>query len=98
MNNTQNGNSNNSGNGELYAIGLFAICAVVVEKQAIIKFWFYQNLMMLVLGAFVIIALFVTYKLNRMKKKYSNELGRNRAIEKLSAKSDIHSYYEKGDK
>jgi magnesium-transporting ATPase (P-type) len=96
-NQKNNGNGNNNGNDAAFGMFIIALvgCAVWHQKQALIKMWFYENLMSLIAYGFLIVAALVAIWVYRTKKKNENELLRLRALQTVKPTRDIKNYYER---
>jgi len=93
---------NKNGNGNempfVIGVGLLVGTAVVSQKQEQIKMWFYDNMMTLVLVAFVFIALIVMRFLHKMKKKEADMLARMRAAKSVKPKRSQLDYYDRNQR
>jgi hypothetical protein len=98
QNNQQNnGSGNNNGNDGAWMLGILGLvgCAIWNQKEALIKYWLYQNLMSIAAYGFLIVAAFVAICIYRMKKKNENELLRIRAMQSVKPSQSPKNYYER---
>ena len=83
--NNQNNNGDKKPISAAEAIGFLAFAGVAVvathEKQ--IRLWFYDNMIMLILGAFGLVALLVMYAVHRMKKKDREFIERAKSLNQV---------------
>lgn len=82
---------------QLGMIGLLAICALIWKIEDKIKLWFYENIILLILGGISLLALagfYLWYRLKKKEKVYFDNLAKLKKLE--PKKQDIH-YYKRKD-
>ncbi len=74
--------------------GLVAV-AVISTKQNEIKNWLFENMMMLVLAGFAILALLVYRGIGKMKKRDEELLKRMKAVKSVQPQRNEGDYYRR---
>jgi len=99
-NNNQNKNNNNddaSTNHQLGMLGLLALVAVVWKNEALIRLWFYKNILFVIAGGILLLAIIGFYLWNRFKKKEAEYFERRRALRQVEPNNKMNSYYKRRD-
>lgn len=80
-----------------FAVGMGAIVAMAVysQKEMQIKNWLYDNLMLLVLAAFAVLALIVFLGMRKLKKREEEMLKRLKAVNSVKPKRSEGDYYKR---
>ena len=78
------------------AMGGLVAVAVFSQRQNEINHWLYDNMMLLVLAGFAILAFLVYRGLQKMKKREEELLKRMRAVNTVKAKGKENEYYKRG--
>ncbi|MBL7554742.1 MAG: hypothetical protein JNM24_02885 [Bdellovibrionaceae bacterium] len=82
---------------QLGMLGLLAIGALIWKNEDKIKLWFYENIILLILGGIFLLALagfYLWYRLKKKEKVYFDNLAKLKKLE--PQKQDIH-YYKRKD-
>lgn len=83
-------------NFKIFAVIVGIMCLGAYKYEHQIKLWFYNNLVMLVLGGFGLLALLVMYVISRMKKNDREFIARAKSLEQLKPKTrNPQTYYQR---
>jgi hypothetical protein len=80
-----------------FAIGMGGLVAMAIfsQRQNEIKHWLYDNMMMLVLAGFAILAFLVYRGLQKIKKREEELLKRMRAVKSVQPQRNEGDYYRR---
>lgn len=80
-----------------FAIGVGTIVAVAMfsQKQSQIKYWLYENMMMLAFCGFAILAIIVYRGIQKLKRKEEEHFKRLRAVNSVKPKGNENDYYRR---
>lgn len=98
QNNKNNHPNNDSAtNQQLGMLGLAIIGAVIWKNEDKIRFWFYNNILLIVLVAMGILSLAGLYLWHRFKKKEAEHFERRRQLREVQTSRHSVDYYKRRD-
>lgn len=97
-NNKNNHPTNDSAtNQQLGMLGLLAVGAVIWKNEDKIRFWFYNHIMLVVLGAMAVLSLAGLYLWHRFKKKEAEHFERRSQLREVQTHQRSIDYYKRRD-
>lgn len=88
-----NKDGDNSGQQAFIVVGLI-LSAAIMKFEAQIRFWLYDNLMMLVLAGISLLGLTGFYLWHRYKRKESEFFEKQKALRQIKPQFDDEDYYK----
>ena len=97
--NNQNNQPNNdsASNHQLGMIGLLAVGALIWKNEDKIRYWFYNNILVLALGTMGLLSLGGFYLWYRFKKKEAEHFERRRQLREVQTHQKDVDYYKRRD-
>lgn len=97
--NNKNNHPNNDSatNQQLGMLGLAGIGAVIWKNEDKIRFWFYNNVLLVVLAAMAVLSLAGFYLWHRFKKKEAEHFERRRQLREVQTHQKNVDYYKRRD-
>lgn len=93
----KNSNQNNdaSTNQQLGMLAIAGVAALIWKNEGLIRLWIYKNVLLLIAGGFVLIALLGFYLWHRFKKKEAEYFERMRGLRQVETKTRTINYYKR---
>ncbi len=101
MNNENNKNNQPNNNSatdqQLGMICMLIVCAALWKFEDKIRLWFYNHVLMLVLGSIAVLSLLGFYLWHRFKKKEAEYFERRRQLREVQTNQKNIDYYKRRD-
>jgi len=90
-------NTDSVTNHQLGMLGLLGIGALIWKNEDKIRFWFYNNVLFVVLGAMAFLSVVGFYLWYRFKKKEAEHFERRRQLREVQTHQKNVDYYKRRD-